>query len=216
MEIILIDKIKSYLSTNRSVTVDYTPIHKGCDICLDKDHFLDDYDFYREHFGNWYYEELSDFLASNGAFGDSIFVDFTLLGDFLIANITLFCSDDSYNNDWGERHTKDEILTPTIVDAMIKHLKLDQSAFDEELISFNLVFDTDFQEFEVYYDDESLILSSSENDFIKSEIKQVISGWDGPFFGDDFSDLKTEITIERGSDEFVCSNTAEYEYKIEA
>ena len=60
MEIILIDKIKSYLSTNRSVEVEFAPFHIGLDINLDKDTFVSDFDFYQEHFGDWYYEELTD------------------------------------------------------------------------------------------------------------------------------------------------------------
>ena len=215
MEIILIDKIKSYLSTNRSVEVEFAPFHKGLDINLDKDTYLSDFDFYQEHFGDWYYEELTDFLVSRDAFGGTILVDFILIENSLLAKICLICSDYAYYADF-DRHAKGEIMSPTLVEAIIENRNLTESTFDEDLLDFNLVFDTDFRGFEIYYDDELLLFNPKVTEQIKSEIKQVISMWDGPFFGNGFSDLKIEITIERGDDEFVCTNTAEYEFKIEA
>ena len=47
----LFDKVKSYLEKGKSVKVEFSEHHKGCDISINKQDYLDDYDFFYEQFG---------------------------------------------------------------------------------------------------------------------------------------------------------------------
>lgn len=214
MDLELFNKIKSYLEQGNSVEVDFSPHHKGCDISIDRNRYQDDIDFFYDHFSNWWYDDLCHMLTANDAYGDSIQVDFELEDKCFLANVTLNCSDDSYSYG-GEQHNKSEIITPLIVSTLINTLKLSESAFDEDLIEFNIDYSKRFDVFEIFYNDQKIKLTKSETEFIKNEISKIIENWSGTFFGEDEIAHELNIFIDPYTN-FICTDTVMYRFEIEA
>lgn len=216
MNIKLFNKIKSYLEQGNSVEVYFGPHHKGCDVTIDKNKYQDDYNFFDDHFGTWWYDDngLCDMLNANDAYGDSIEVKFELNDKSLLANVTLNCSDSS--SLWGDtQHNKSEITTALIVSTLTNKLKLSESIFDEELIEFNIDYSGRFDVFEIFYDEQKIKLTNSETEVLKSEISKIIEDWAGPFFGENELGHEINICIEPYAN-FSCTDMVMYRFKIEA
>lgn len=205
----LFDKINSYITNNSTVAVNYGPHHKGCDISMDKNHFLEDYDFFHDQLSNWWYEDLSDWLISNDAFGENIGVRFFNIDYFLWAEISISCSD--YYTDC--HHYKEEVITPAIVNAIKVFSRVNENDFNEDLIEFDFYFDGDFQSFLVYYADDLLELDDSTLEVIKLEVCDIIRNWYGGFFGSNRFVFQTSIQIDPGG-YFCCTDHASCNLKI--
>jgi hypothetical protein len=212
MNIKLFNKIKRYLDIGKPVEVSFYPNHKGCEIFLEKNNYLDDFNFFNDHFGDWWYNGLCDMLISNDAYGDGIEVEFKLNDKSLLANIVLDCSDSS--SLYGDtQHNKNEVVTPLLVATLINKLKLSESIFDEELIEFNIDYNGGFSVFEIYYNDKKIKLIKSEIEILKNEISKIIDDWTGPFSGE--NELNHEVNISINPyDEFSCTDIVNFCFKI--
>ena len=210
----LSDKIKFYLRKNNSIEVSFCPHHKGCDITLEKNKYLLDFDFFYNHFQSWWYDELCDLLMANDVYADSIDVEFELNEELLLANVILNSSDGYYCSD-KEQHSKNEIVTPLLVSTLINHLKLSEPIFHEELIEFQIAYDGTFNLFNIYYDDEKIKLNKKETDKLQLETATITSDWTGTFFGENESNHTVYITIEPYDDLFECTDIVNYQFEID-
>lgn len=213
MEKELFNKIKFYLNKNQPVKVSFSPIPKGCDVTLNDDYNIANFSIDQDDFETWWDDELSDLLTRNFAFGDSIDVEFKLNGESLFAYTNLNCSDAYFLSDC-DQHSKDKILTPILTKTIMNHLNLNESDFDEDLVQFNLVYDGEFQNFDIYYDDEVVELNSTVESALKLEVQNIISTWRGTFGGVNYSNYEYLITLEQDCD-FDCTDMVSYKFEIE-
>lgn len=213
----LFDKIRTYLQKGDSVLVEFCPHHKGCDVYIKKEDYLNDYDFFDEQFGEWWYEDggLLEELGAYDAYSESVEVEFFLDKEKIISKLVLYSSD-YHSGDYYDRHRKEEILTDKVVSSIKKFLNFNE--IDREMIfldfSYNegILSDTQFS-----YDDKTFNLSELHNaEDLKSEMSDILSGWCGPFYGTNYDDFKSSISIELGDENFVCTDIVEYSFEIES
>ncbi|MDB4673888.1 hypothetical protein OAF04_00030 [Flavobacteriaceae bacterium] len=213
----LFDKVKNYLEKGISVKVEFIPHHKGCDISINKEDYLDDYDFFYEQYGEWWYEEkgLMEKLTEFDAYSESVEVEFKLDGENIISNLVLSNSDNGVGTDW-DKHYKGEVITNLVISSIKKHLNLTDEEIDEELIYLSLSYDEGvLSEVKFNYDDKEFSLRDlSEDKEIESEISNILSDWSGPFFGQDFDDIRCSIYINMYDENFNCTDIVDYSFEI--
>ena len=213
----LFDKVKTYLEKGKSVKVEFSEHHKGCDISISKQDYLDDYDFFYEQFGEWWYEDngLREKLASSDSYADSIEVEFKLVGQNIISNLILYSSDNSYLSDWP-KHYKGEVLNEIVISSIEKYLKINEDEIDEEMIYLSLSYDEGvLSEVKFNYDGKDFSLRDlSEYKEIESEISKILSDWIGPFWGQDFDDKRCSIHIDMYDEYFNCTDIVDYSFEI--
>lgn len=214
MQQLLLNKIKSYLEKGKNVEFSISVVTKGVEIHLEKNNFLDDYDFFKENFGTWWYEGLCEMLISNDAYCDSADVQFELKRATLFANVSSFYDDAYFLADYP-RHNKYEIITPLLVSKLTDHTGLNESTFDEELVAFDIDYDGTFNNFEIFYNDKKLILSASDIKTLENEVSLIIQDWSGHFWGKNELELEVRITLNSYDEEFSCEDTVYYKFEIE-
>lgn len=215
----LFDKVKSYLERGNSLKVVFSPHHKGCDIIINKEDYSDDYDFFYDQYGEWWYEEngLEEKLVSLEAFSDSIEVEFKLDGEKIISNLVLYTSDNGTMGGW-EGHSKEEVLSDIVISSIKKYLKISDDEIDEEMIYLKLsYYDGILSDVKFNYHDKEFSLSNlSDEKEIKSEISNILSDWSGPFSGQDFNDRRCSIYIELYDEYFNCTDIVDYSFEIKS
>ena len=213
----LFDKVKNYLIKGNSVKVEFGEHHKGCDISIYKKDYLDDYDFFYEQYGEWWYEDggLREKLAEFDAYSGSIEVEFKLDGENIISNLVLYSSDNEGGADW-DKHYKGEVITDLVISSVKKYLMISEDKFDEEMIYLSLSYDEGvLSEVKFNYDDKDFSLRNlSEDKEIESEISNILSDWRGPFFGLDFDDIRCSIYIDMYDENFNCTDIVDYSFEI--
>ena len=213
----LFNKVKTYLKKGKSVKVEFSPHHKGCDCLINKQDYLDDYDFFYEQYGEWWYQEngLEERLANFDAYSDTVEVEFKLDEEKIISNLVLYSSDNSSMADW-DKHYKGEVLTELVISSIEKYLKLNEDEIDEEMIYLSLSYDEGvLSEVKFNYDDKDFSLRDlSESKEIESEISKILSDWIGPFFGQDFDDRRCSIYIDMYDENFNCTDIVDYSFEI--
>lgn len=215
----LFDKVKSYLERGNFVKVEFSPHHKGCDISINEEDYSDDYDFFYDQYGEWWYEEngLSAKLEEFEAYSDSVEVEFKLDGENIISNLVLSSSDNYGLADW-DKHYKGEVITDSVISSIKKYLKISEDEIDEEMIYLSLSYDEGvLSEVKFNYDDKDFSLRDlSEYKEIESEISKILSDWHGPFFGQDFDDRRCLIHIDMYDENFNCTDIVDYSFEIKS
>lgn len=212
----LFNKVKYYLEKGNSVKVQFYEFHKGCDITMNKEDYFDDYDFFKEKYGEWWwFGGLREKLISLDAYSDGVEVEFNLDGENIISNLVLYSSDNSVSADW-DKHYKGEVITDLVISSIKKYLKVSDDKIDREMLYLKLSYENGIlSDIIFYYDDKEFSLSNlSDEKEIKSEISKILSDWSGPFFGRDFDDIRSSIHIDMDDEYFNCNDKVYYSFEI--
>ena len=104
--------LSKHLMTGGVLKVEYCDHHKGCDTSVFSTPQLKREQNLTKYFETWWYENLSEYLTSHDAFGDTITVEFHRGSGVLEAIPRLKCGDDWYGGGY-DQHSKEEIIAVT-------------------------------------------------------------------------------------------------------
>lgn len=202
---ILFDKIQSAIGLQNEMEVHFHFNHGACDIVFEKP-FLNN-DELSDLLSGWFLEEMKDKLVELDAYADSIHITFKQQNNKLLAQLTLRCSDEDF--EYNERHSKDEILK----DELLTILSAQIDNFDNLHLDFSFSYNTRFENFDIYYENELLVLDPIDVETIKGQIEKIILQWPGMFRGKNALKVNKFVEIDLG-DYFHCYDFVLYEFEF--
>lgn len=211
MKASLFDKIQRIVELYPNFQVDFNPMPNICNIHLNnypnEDHEL------MEELEMWLYDELGEKLIDQDAFAESINTQFEFQENSIIIHVNLNCSDRDW--DTNQRHCKEEIISPGLIEIISRTIKLDTSEFDPDSLYLCLEYhEGKFNVFEVIYFDQAIAFQDQDETSLKKSIGTIFDKWNGVFWGSEALSVEKYIEMDQSA-YFHCYDIVTYEFEFE-